>query len=288
MLKCSLFSNLSLKKLRILSAFWVLLALGLQLFLLVTSCSVLSSYPSNQIFITLCVLSLLSAITLVSLMILSVLISKYFNNWIKYLMLYIFLSCLGLAGGQLYFAIYISNLSNYLKNQLSMCGKSQVFAELYWEYKKLYFTCLENVEICSCFYDKNCAFSLIVDFYNVFKCNGFCDIGKVDCAYYVSNTIVKIGTLLTALTSIGFVFLLFSAGFVVFFAKFKKTEEKSLSVIDKSIRNFQGISAEISNLTIIQANLSHINSPSLPQIQIFNDDLSSIHQNYTDNNEIHD
>ena len=132
--KCrSFLPKFSLKCVRINSTVWVLAVLGIEIFLLVTSCMVLSSFPSNSLFTPLCVISLLSSLTVLGNLALNLLVSRKLKKPLIYLSIFLLVSYLSLAGGHIYYSVLINIIKNYLEQQVQLCENSEIFAGIYRE-----------------------------------------------------------------------------------------------------------------------------------------------------------
>ena len=257
--KCESFlSKISLKHIQIAYILLTICSLALELFLLTTSSALLFSYPTNSLFISICLISLLSSLILFSNFVLAYYISKDFSKSLKYFSIFLLIAYLCLGGGQLYLSILFSNIANYLIQEAQLCGNSEVFTEIYWEYKKLYYNCQGNLTGCECFTDKNCTLEIIIDFYNNFKCNGFCDVGISDCSIFIIQIIEKIKDIYVALNAIGFVFLIFFVGFIIIIVKFKLklSQKQNYQRNNRSLRNFEGISEDNTSRSINIQNVS--------------------------------
>lgn len=278
MYKCrSICENFSLKHIRVGGGLLIVSVLGLESFLFVTSCIVLRAFPSNTLFIPILTLSILSFLVTISTSIILLLLSFDFKRLFKSAIIIQLVSYLALSAGHIYYAVLISSIKNYLISQIPLCQNSDIFAGIYWEYKKLYYNCGGSLENCQCFTEFSCTPKIILELYQVFQCDGMCGIGTNSCLANISHAILKVGGIYTICLGFTSGFLILCAGLSVGIMCIKKSKIKWSPEGQQNVSEFDGISAEIIVSRVIPADSSYLQSPSAIEIQRIPEDLSSMH-----------
>jgi hypothetical protein len=189
------FSTTSFARFRAIVVVWILCLLASEGFLLFTSSVALYEYPYNSLFKPLFIISLISVLGLFGTVGLCVIITRSKSKYIKYFIILIVLSHISLSIGHIYYYYFIRNTLDYLLDQLNLCSNSLVFAEIYWEYKKLYAVCGNSRTERGYFFDGKWTLDFIRQFYTAFHCNGYCDIGIISCSERLGDAIYKVGVL---------------------------------------------------------------------------------------------
>lgn len=217
--------------------------LALELFLLVFTCILLSKEKSSQVFIYIIITSLFSILTSISTIIFTCLPSN-FNKKKKILTIFILLSTATLASTQLYLGIIVQSLENSLQSELKKCDESEVFADVYWSYKRIYSECVE-FEGCICVQDSECSVDLVRTFYDLFECDGICGLGTGNCDEKLSIAISEKSNIFSW-TLIGlFITLIISGLLVCWLIKLQISIAAPLQVPDRTISNLEGITVHL-------------------------------------------
>lgn len=276
--KCrSICEKFSLTHIRIGGSLLIASVLGLESFFFVTSCIVLRAFPSNSLFIPILILSILTILVSVSTSIILLLLSLDHKRLFKSTIIIQLVSYLALSAGHIYYAVLISSIKNYLISQIRLCQNSEIFAGIYWEYKKLYYNCGGSLENCQCFIEFSCTPKIIQELYQLFQCDGMCGIGINDCETNILHSITKVGNIYTVCLGFASGFLIVCAGLSVGIMQIKRNKIKWSPEGQQNVSEFDGISAEIIVSRVIPADSSYLQSPSAIEIQRIPEDLSSMH-----------
>lgn len=153
--------------------------LALESFLLVFTCILVNSEKSSQVFVYIIVSAVFAVLTSVSIFVFLCCPAK-FNRKKRGLTVGILLLSITLASCQLYLAVFVKSLENSLIEEIGKCQESEVFADVYWSYLRIYEEC-ESFEGCYCVEDTGCAVELVRVFYELFECDGICGLGDKHC-----------------------------------------------------------------------------------------------------------
>ncbi|OMJ80386.1 hypothetical protein SteCoe_19381 [Stentor coeruleus] len=284
MFKCRYLSKISLKKLRILTSGLLIASITLQLFLFTTSCIVVKNFQDSQFHSIICALSFISFIILVFSGFIGWRIRKGIGKFERFGVICTFIVLLSTAGAELYYAILISAIKKNMLTELSLCKVSEVFAQIYWDYKHLYSLC-PSLSDCTCFSSKLCGTPLIHELYSAFSCNGLCGLGTKDCTESLEKVIIKISSIYGATLGLSFGFLMLCLlAFIIIIKKQKNhREELPFQAPMRNINEFEGISAVIEKSQGNHIDFPRSHSPVVTDIRLQHGDISSIqHKSYSD------
>jgi hypothetical protein len=224
-------------------AVWAFTALGLgaELYLIVISGQVLAVYPQNQLFIGLFLMCLFSILFLGFSAVLAHILQRVFTVRVKICCAITILAFLALAGSQLYFAIFVSSLQNYLSSELELCESSSVFSELYWAFAKVGYLCKDSFNSCPCLYDSTCTTPLVAVLFTHFQCTSLCGTENTDCSAALNKVIRTVCMTLSALSAICFIIMFTLSIAILGLIKKRKEENSVCEIKERNLRSFNGI-----------------------------------------------
>lgn len=162
-----------------------------------------------------------------------------------------------MASTQLYLGIIVQSLENSLESELGKCEKSEVFADVYWSYKRIYSEC-GKFEGCYCVEDSECSVELVRTFYDLFECDGICGLGDGKCDGKLVMAI-RDKSRVFSWTLIGLFAVFLVAGLVVCcLIKMQISIAAPLQVPDRTISNLEGITVHLDS--------QQVKNPEFPDI----------------------
>lgn len=261
-------TKISEKQVKGLNLILCFILLCLESFLLVFTCILVNSEKSSQVFIYIIVSSIFAVLTAVCILVFICQPAK-FNRKKRILTIFVLLFSVTLASCQLYLAIFLKSLENSLVEEIGKCEKSEVFADVFWSYQRIYEEC-GSFAGCYCVEDTGCSVELVRVFYELFECDGICGLGNKACDRVLAEAISEKSTIFCASLISAFVVFVVCAGLVCWAVKLQISAASPLQVPERTISNLEGITINFDSQLPNRQELADISS--IPRIDF--DDIS--------------